>query len=113
MYTFYVTANRNREIDKVLMFEGQTDTVQFDLSPWEADNGTVSSVSWEVKSGSASIANESLSSSIASATITTSSSGKSLVKVTLTTSGNNVGILYAEIFARDPEVVVVEGNEYI
>ena len=113
MYEFVVTTNRNREIDKVLLMDGQTETVKFNVAPWEGDNGTVSSVSWSVVSGNASIANTALASSVASATVTGSSGGKSLVKVTLTTSGNNVGVLYFEVYVRDPEIVVCEGSDYV
>jgi hypothetical protein len=113
MYSFVATANRNRDIEKILTFEGQTETVQWDLSPWEADNSAVSSVSYEVKNGSASVSNESLSSSVASFTVTTSQSGKSLIKITLTTSGNEVGILHLEVYSRDPQVITEDyGFEY-
>lgn len=112
MYSFVVTANRNREIDKVLLMDGATETVQFNVAPWESDNGTVTSVAWSVVSGNVSIANQALAASIASATVT-GSSGKSLVKVVLTTSGNNVGSLFFEVYIRDPDVVVCEGSDYI
>lgn len=113
MYEFVATANRNRDIEKILLFEGQTEKVQWNLEPWEDDNSAVSSVNWEVKNGDASVGNEALASSIMSATITCTQSGKSLIKITLTTSGNEVGILHLEVYCRDPQVVTEDyGFEY-
>jgi hypothetical protein len=112
MYEFVVTTNRNREIDKVLIMDGQTETVKFNIEPWEGDNGTVTSVTWSVVSGNATISNEALASSVASARVSGSSAGKSLVKLTLTTTGN-VGIVYLEVYVRDPQVVVGDGMDYV
>ena len=112
MYEFAVTTNRNREIDKLLIMDGQTETVKFNVAPWEGDNGTVTSVTWALVSGNATISNEALASSVASARVSGSSAGKSLVKLTLTTTGN-VGIVYFEVYVRDPQVVVGDGMDYV
>lgn len=112
MYTFTVNNNRNRDIERVLAFEGQAQVVQFNLGPWEDVNGTVTAATWTLKSGSAGISGEALAGSVASALITTSSSGKSLITVTLT-SGTDIEILYLEVMAKDPEIIVESMNEYI
>lgn len=112
MYTFYLNNNRNREVEKVLAFEGQAQVVQFELGAWEDVNGTVTSATWTLKSGSAGISGESLSSSVASALITTSQSGRSMIKVELT-AGSNTEVVHFEVFAKDPEVVTEDyGFEY-
>ena len=112
MYSFVVTNNRNRDIERVLAFEGQSQVVEFDLSPWEDVNGSVTAVTWTLKSGSAGISSESLSSSVASALITTNQSGRSMIKVSLT-AGSNTEILHFEVFAKDPQVVTEDyGFEY-
>jgi len=110
--TFTVTSIRNRELETVLLMDGQSETISFDLSPWEADNASVSAVTWSVESGSISISGESLSSSVASALITGSSAGKSLVKLTCTTT-SPVLILYLVVFVRDPQVVIYGGSDYV
>lgn len=112
MYEFIVTTNRNREIDKVLIMDGQTETVKFNAAPWEGDNGTVTAVTWTLVSGNATISNQALASSVASARIAGTSAGKSLIKIKLTTA-TNIGITYLEVYVRDPQVVVGEGLDYV
>lgn len=112
MYTFTVNNNRNRDIERVLAFEGQAQVVQFNLAPWEDVNGTVTAATWTVVSGSVGVSGESLSGSVASALITTSSSGKSLVKVSLT-SGTDIELVYLEIAAKDPDIVLENMTEYV
>lgn len=104
---------RNRELDQLLLMEGQAETVNINLGPWEEDNDSVSSVTWSLEQGSASISNENLSSSVASAVITGNSDGKSLIKVTFTTSGNSVLIHYLSVYVRDPQVVVCDSCDYV
>jgi len=58
MYSFFVTNNRNRDVERVLAFEGQTQVVKFELGAWEQVNGYVTSVTWTLKSGSAGISGE-------------------------------------------------------
>lgn len=113
MKTIRLTNRRNREIDQLLLMEGESEQVSINLGSWEEDNDSVTSVSWVVDSGSASISNESLESSVASAVITGSSDGRSLIKVTFTTSGNSVLVHYIKVYVRDPEVVVDCDLDYV
>ena len=108
MQTYTIKSNRNQQTKQLLAFKGEAQTVQLDFSPWETDNGTVTSVTWTVKSGQASIANESLSSSVAQATITTSDTGRSMITVAAT-AGNNIIKLYLHVFAKDPNTIT---NDY-
>ena len=87
------------------MFKGESQSIEYDFSPWEADNGSVTSVVWEVKSGDASIGSESLASSVASCVVTTSNSGRSMIKLTAT-AGSNVFVTHLKVVAKDPDVVV-------
>lgn len=108
MQTYTVTSNRKHQVRSLLMFEGETQTIKYDVSPWETDNGTVTAVTWTVKSGDASIANETLTSSVATAEITTSNTGKSMIKLTLT-AGNNTYITHLHVHTKDPDVIT---NDY-
>ena len=111
-YAFTVTSIRNREIEEVLLLDGQSEAISFDLSPWEADNDTVSAVVWSVEYGDVSVGGELLSSSVASAVVTGDSGGKSLVKL-ICTAGDSVLPIYFSVYVRDPEVVVCGGSDYV
>ena len=102
MKTYYVKSNANQQVRAILSFKGKSQTIQYNFLPWEEDNGSVTSVVWSVKSGDASVSNESLSSSIASAVITTANAGSSLITLTAT-AGNNVEVLTLRVVAKDPE----------
>lgn len=89
------------QIRNILAFKPGAETVKFDFSPWAEDNGSVSAVTWTVKSGQAAIANKTLASNVAQAVITTSESGGSLIQIKAT-AGNNVYITHLDILAKDP-----------
>ncbi len=101
MISYIVKKNRNQQRRDMLAFKGETQTVKYDFAPWESDNGAVTSVVWEVKSGQAGISNKTLSSSIATSTVTTSEAGNSLIKLTAT-AGNNIFVTYLRILSKDP-----------
>lgn len=101
MITYTVKTNRDQQTRSKLSHKGEAETVEYDFSPWETDNSTVTAVTWTLKSGQASITNKSLSSSIASALITTSQAGTSLIKITAT-AGNNIFITHLRVVSKDP-----------
>ena len=106
---FILRANRRAQLFKMLSFKGETQTVTFDYLPWADDFGGVTSVALTVKSGQASIANESIASSKKSFTITTSEVGASMIKLVSGGAGNNVRVDYLYIFTKDPTAVI---NDY-
>lgn len=108
MKTYRIKSNRKQHINTLRSNKSETHTIQLDYRPWEDDNGTVSSVSWTVKSGQVTIANESLSSGIAEATILTSEIGSAMVKIEAT-AGNNILNHYLKIHTKDPNTVT---NDY-
>jgi hypothetical protein len=112
MKEYVVTSIRNREYESILMLDGESEEVRFDFSPWEADNATVTAVTWTVESGGVSIGSEALSSSVASAVVTGSSGGKSLVKLSCT-AGSSVLVVYFTVYVRDPDIVVCGGSDYV
>ncbi len=107
MQSYVVTANRNRQIERMLAFKGGAETVEIDFSPWSDDNGDVDSVDWTVQSGQAAISGEALTVNVAEALITTSESGLSLIKVTAT-AGDNIGVFFLEVRSKDPQIQVVD-----
>jgi hypothetical protein len=102
MKAYVVKANRTQQTRQLFAFIGESQAVQYDFKPWEADNGEVTAVTWTTETGQAGITNKDLTSSIASATITTSQEGKSLIKLTAT-AGNNTFVTYLEVKAKDPK----------
>ena len=105
MKEYVVKYNRSQQLQNLFAYIGEAQTVKFDLTPWEEDNGSVSSVTWSTKAGDAAISNESLTSSIASAVITMSSEGASLIKLTATT-GTNTHVTYIRVVSKDPETTM-------
>ncbi len=103
MQTYVITANRNRQIEHLLSYEDQAETVKFDFDPWSDDNGAVSAVIWTVESGDAAISNTSLASNIAQSVITTSQIGASLIKIEAT-AGNNKYIAWLRVKAKDVQL---------
>lgn len=101
MKTYYVTSERRLEPIFREMPEGEAETIRFDLTPWEEDNGTVTTATWTVKSGQASVSGAALTSSIASALVTASQSGKSRIEVSFT-DGTETTVRNIFIIAREP-----------
>jgi len=102
MISYVVKSNRSQQLRRLLAFKSEAQTIQYDFSPWETDNGTVTSVTWTKLRGQASITNESLSSSISSATITTPESGSSMIKITAI-AGNNIFVTHLRVLTKDPD----------
>jgi hypothetical protein len=65
---------------------GDIVTYEIDCSPWEDDNSTITSATWTVESGQASISGQSVTDGVVSANVTFSQSGKTLISVLLVTA---------------------------
>lgn len=102
MRNYIITANRRRQIERLLAFEAGAESVKFDFSPWADDNGTVTAVTWSIRSGQAAVSGETLAANVASALITTSEQGPSLIRVVATAGGNKY-VAHIEVRAKDPE----------
>jgi hypothetical protein len=101
--SFTIRANDNPRVFRAVQPEDGADTFSFDFSPWAEDNNAVSSATWSVESGQASVSGESLASNVASALITTSESGKSLIKLTADT-GTEIYVVWLSLKAYEPEL---------
>lgn len=97
-----VRANRRtQQIYSDLSYKDGTQTHSIDYNPWADDNGTITDVTLTLKSGQATIANESLASNVKSFTIQTSEVGRSVIQAKAT-AGNNIDILILTILTKDP-----------
>jgi len=95
-------------VRRLSTYKGEVEPVTVDFSPWAEDNGTVSTVTWSVKAGSATISGQALASNSASAVITTASEGGSLIEVK-GSGATHTKILNLRVYARDP---VQNTNDY-
>lgn len=102
MKTFYITNRNLREVKQHKQKKGQSELIRFDWSAWAEDNGTLTTATWVLESGSASIAGESLTSNVGQAQITTAETGTSLIKVTAT-DGTDIDVQYLEVRAFEPQ----------
>jgi len=99
LINYVIPTNRRLEIRKIFSFKGEVHSINFELAPWEEDNGVVTSATWTVKSGKATIANKLLLANQAYSEITTAFTGTSLIELTLT-AGSNVFVTHLEIQAK-------------
>ena len=97
---FYITSENNQQKFRDAVFKGSVVTYQFDFSQWAEENNTVSTVTWSVESGSATIAGQALSSNVASAQVTLPAVGGNLIKVVADT-GTEKYVTFLEILAKD------------
>ena len=102
------THNRRQQTWNMLAYKDGTETVTIDYSPWADDNGPVTSVVATVKTGTATIGNESLSGNIKTLTISNTQTGSSMIQLKAT-AGNNVDISHIRVMSKDPDVV---SNDY-
>ena len=79
--------------------------MRLDYTAWAEDNGAPSTVTVSVESGGATVANETLSSSIKTFVITTADTGRSMLKITAT-AGNNIDVQFLEVMALDADKLV-------
>jgi len=98
---YVIRANRAIQVFRLLAYKGGAEPITVDFSPWADDGGTVTAVTAEVKSGDASISNESISSNVKSFLLTTAQAGSSMVKLT-GTAGNNKPIVHIYVVSKDP-----------
>lgn len=109
MPDYVITAQDNPELFKHITFKGSATAFSIDFNPWSDDNHDVSSVTWSVEAGQASVSGASLTSNVASALITTSEAGGSLIKA-LADTGTEKYVVFIEILSKGPAVIT--SNDY-
>jgi hypothetical protein len=81
---------------------GSARNYKIDLSPWAEENGNITSATWTVKRGSASVSNKTLSSNVVNALITFNSAETNLIKIELDT-GAAKKIVWLTVRVYNPE----------
>jgi len=105
MPDYVITSEDNQQIFSDANNKGAAITYQFDFNPWSEDNNAITSVTWTIKSGQATITNEVLSSNVASSLITLNEIGGALIEVTADT-GTQIYVTFLDILARDQQRIV-------
>lgn len=78
---FYVTAKAKPDYFTDNVSKGDAVTYDFDFTPWQEDNHTITSVTWTVEAGNASVSGQNLTAGVASALISFPDSGRTLISV--------------------------------
>lgn len=98
-----IAYTRNNQPHRFRQYKGAKERYSIDVSKLEAETGdTISSVTWLVDSGAATITGDTLASSEAYADILTNTEGKTLLKVSCTGT-NGSYLVYVIIRVRDPK----------
>lgn len=110
--TFYVTTKKTPKGFALTASEGDAQTVRLDFSAWAEDNAALTSVTWAVSSGNATVSGTSLTDSVAQALITTASLGDSTIKVSAT-DGTTTKVAYLRVKAEAVEAGRVYDYGYL
>ena len=105
--TFYVAANAPTSVFGARQFKDSKDTFKFDLSAWAEENSTVSSATWTVEAGTATVSGESLATNVASALVSFTGTGGALIKVVCDT-GTEQRVVWLDAHVTDPETVTLD-----
>ena len=97
---FVVTAKINPGKFADTVSEGDASTYSIDFRPWQSDNSTITSVTWTVETGTATISNTALSSGIATALITFTQDGLCVISALATTASEKKKV-WIEVNVRD------------
>lgn len=100
---FVVTATRNQQIFKDVGFKDGAIKYSFDFGPWADDNGSITSVTWTVKAGSATISGDALAGNVATALVTFGDTGATLIQIKAVTASSGTYIAYLDVLAKDPQ----------
>ena len=109
MHSFAVTALNSSRVFRAQNLKGDKEQFILDFSPWAEDNETITSVSWSIKAGSATISGENLIDDIASAYIALDDTDGALIEVTATTA-NLVKTAYIDVMVHKVEK---ESTDYV
>ena len=102
--TFYITTQTRQQQLGVLQMAGDDETLNIDFSAWAEDNAELTSATWTVVSGTATVDGQSLATNVASARITTTLAGTSHIKLSAT-DGTHTKTVFILVMAKDPSVI--------
>jgi len=106
MTKFYLMDEARQQVRQVLRFKGDIKSLSVDCSSWADDNGTVTTATWTVESGSLTIGTKALASNVASCILTTSTAGASMVKLVVT-DGTHSEAMYIRVLVKDPQTATI------
>ena len=102
---FTVTTKTRLDAFKDKVSIGDIATYEFDCTPWQDDNSTITGATWTVESGSASISGQAVSSGIVSAQVSFTQAERVLISILLTTATEKKK-LWLEIICRDYQLPI-------
>lgn len=106
---FTVRHNDREDLRTIRTIKGAIQALEVDFAPWADDNGALTSATWSVLSGNATISSTALASSSATATLTTADEGNSVIEV----KGINASYtqpIRIRVYAKSPQAFPV--NDY-
>jgi len=104
---YTLRASNNPDVIRDTALINSAKTFSFNVSPWQENNNTVTSVTWTLKSGQAAITGAALAANVASALLTFGEAGRSKVQVKFTTTVETF-VIYLDILVKDPNAGIVE-----
>jgi hypothetical protein len=79
--SFVVRDNDRVGIRRMTTIKGAVEPIAFDFSPWAEDQGNVTSATWSVIVGKATLSSKALSSNVASAVLSTPEPGETVIQI--------------------------------
>ena len=107
---FVITSENNPQVFRDTRSKGEAVTYSFDFTPWVEDNAALSTVTWTVEAGQATISGDQFPSNIVSALVSFPESGGSLIKIVADTT-SQIYVVWLDILAKDLKVLQA-GNDY-
>jgi len=79
------------------------DVVKYDIdcSPWAEDNANITTATWSVEYGQASISSETITSNVVSAVVNYSQAGRMLISILIETSGGLAKKMWLASYVKD------------
>ena len=100
---FTITAENNPRIFQDVGFKDGAIKYSFDFAPWADDNATITSATWTVISGDATVSGAALATNVATALVTFSKEGGSLIQIKAATTSDGTYVAYLDVLAVDPQ----------
>lgn len=97
---YFITARNNPDVFRDVQKKGGVETYTFDASAWAEDNNTITTATWSVEKGNATISGQALASNVASAQVSFPEAGGSLIKLLLDT-GTELFVVHVDVIARN------------
>jgi hypothetical protein len=111
MPSYIVTANNDLTAPyQHRAFKGETLPLSIDLSPWADQYGVVTTATWNIQSGTATLSNQTLVANVATTNVTIPDEGSSLLRLIADTASGISKVVYVTVRAVNP---TQDANDYI